>query len=234
MKKYFLISCLCFLLLLGEVKAGAVNQGFSTEPFPQEDMDTLLANIHLVLLQNEPNPKSIECFDVNQDGQIAIGFSKFEEKTICVYTSEGDFQYGYQFQDSGSFGVEWVGNRLNIYIVRGSIAIGVNPDGEIESVLKILNTSENNDYWNNSVFSTKRNLGDSEYVLQNDMGIFNLFASSYTTLVVNTNGESKVIYDVSSSHLAETIVVSIMIVSFVGFTAFIALHHYKKQKSHIE
>lgn len=204
----FIIIFSLIVLFIGGVEVLAMNTGFSTELLPEDDMHTLLKNVNISMFADEPPRRTIECFDVNEEGIIAIGSSNSENKTVCIYTVDGIFQYGYSFKDSGSFGIELDKNVLNIYLVRSDVAIAVNSIGEIESILKIQNTSANNSYWNNCVFSTRRKIGDTEYSLKNDMGILNLFASSYSQLITtNKYGEENIIYDVNADQFLNTVMV---------------------------
>lgn len=206
----FTILLILLLLANGGLEVLAMNTGFSTESLSEDDIDTFLKNVNISMLEDEPQKKTIECFDVNENGAIAVGFSGSENKTVCIYTSDGNYQYGYSFECYGSFGVELDKNILLIYFVRSDVAIAVNPMGEVEDILKIQNTIENTSYWNNCVFSTRRKIGDTEYILKNDLGVFNLFASSYSQLIViNTNGEESIVYDVTSDHFFNMVTISI-------------------------
>ena len=227
----FATILLLILLVIAGVKMLAVNTGFSTESLPENDRNTLLKNVNISMLADEPPKKAIKCFSVNEDGLVAIGCGNSESKTVCIYTNDGVFKYGYSFKCSGSFGIEFDKSVLNIYLVRSDVAIAVNSTGEVESVLKIQNTSENNTYWNNCVFSTKREIGDTEYFLKNDMGIFNLFASSYSQLIVtNKNGEETIIYDVNSAQFLNAAAVAAVVTVFVCFAGAVVIWRFIKQK----
>lgn len=77
---------------------------------------------------------------------------------------------------------------------------------------------ENNSYWNDYVFSKERTVGNSEYSLKNDMGPFNLFASSYSQVIkTDSDGSTNVIYDVNNDQLIKTIFI------FTGVVLFIAV-----------
>ena len=103
-----LIALLSLLLLVvGVVEASAVNTGFHTELLPEDDINTLLKNVNITMLTDEPPKKPIECFDVNENALIAIGCSSSENKTVCIYSNEGVFQYGFSFKCSGTFGIEF-------------------------------------------------------------------------------------------------------------------------------
>lgn len=228
---FFTVLLLLILLINGGIVALAMNTGFSTEALSEKDKDTFLTNVNISVLRYEPSKKTIECFDVNENGLIAIGCDSSDNKTIGVYSSDGVFQYGYKFKYNGSFGVEWDGDSIIVYFVRSDVAAAVNPEGKVENILGIQNTIENNSYWNHFVFSTKRKVGDIEYVLRNDMGVFNVFASSYSQLVVtNSNGEESVIYDVNATHLLNIIVVFVGILLLGCLVAFGVVREFMKQK----
>ena len=118
MKRIRCIFTILFLLLLlssGGIEILAMNTGFDTQPLPKDKINTFLNNVNISVLTEEPPKRAIECFDVNENGIIAIGSSNFKEKSICVYTNDGIFQYGYSFKCEGSFGIEMDEDILNIY-----------------------------------------------------------------------------------------------------------------------
>ena len=191
-----------FLAMCASVDVFAMDTGFTTEPMSEEDTNTFLKNTNISLLTREPQRKAIECFDVREDGMIAIGFGSY----VCIYSSDGVFQYGYSFETNGKIGVELNESALNIYFVRSDVAVAVNPKGEIRSVETIQNTTQNNSYWNHSVYLTKRKIGEMEYVLQNDMGPLDFFASSYSQLaIIEGNGKTRIIYDVNSEQVSDVL-----------------------------
>ena len=116
-------------------------------------------------------------------------------------------------------------------MVRSDVAIAVNSVGEVESILRIQNTSKNNSYWNSRVFSIRKKIGDDEYFLENDMGIFNLFASSYSQLIaINKYGEKRIIYDVNSAQFLNMVVVVIGVAVFVCVVVAIIIRKFFKLK----
>lgn len=231
LRYFFIILLLLFLLTNTGIEVLAMDTGFTTEALPKSNIETFIKNINISILPNEPKKKAIECFDINDNGLIAIGYSDSDNKTVCIYTSNGDFQYGYNFKCSGKFGIELDENTLNIYFVRSDIAITVNPNGEIEGILQIQDTIENNSYWNNSVFLTRRNTDNNEYILKNDMGIFNIFTSSYSQLIaLNANGEESIIYDVNSAQFTHMAIIFIGIIVFICIVAFAVIKQFIKRK----
>ena len=146
---------------------------------------------------------------------IAIGQDGIEEKVLRVYSSDGEFQYGYTFNCTQSFGVEWDGQDINIYFVRSDVLLTVNKEGEIIDIVKVQNTTENNTYSNYMLCSTERTSGDTKYTIRNDMGFLNAFSSSYSQLIVTkSTGEEIILYDVNSDQLTKTLTVFILAVIF--------------------
>ena len=227
----FTILLVLLLLISGGVNIFAVDMGFSTESMSEEETDRFLKNVNISLLENDPPQKAIDCFDVNENGVIAIGSSDFAHKTVCVYSNDGDFLYGYSFECTGNFGIELDKDVINIYFVRSDVAVTVNPTGEVERVVRIQNTAENNSYWNDCVFATKRSIGETEYTLKNDMKIFNVFASSYSQLITtNQNGEESIIYDVNSAEFAKMALAFTGVLVFVGLVVSVVISQFIKLK----
>ena len=161
-KQWIFIGVLIvFLLTCGRIDLLAADTGFSTTKASSEEA-TFPQNVELSLLESEPSKRTIDCFDVNEEGMVAVGCSKYESRTVCVYTSEGHFQYGYSFKSFGAFEVELNEDILNIYFVLENVAIVVNPLGEVLEVFEIPRTTENETYWKYLYYSTHRKTADAE------------------------------------------------------------------------
>lgn len=213
------------------VKASAANTGFSTESLPEDEMASFLENTNVSILDTEPERKPIDCFDVNENGLIAIGCSDSENRTICIYSNNGQFLFGYRFKCNGEFGVEFAESDLAIYFVRSAVAMTVNHTGEVAEIRKIQNTIENNAYWNNHVFSNSRKIGDTEYSLKNNFGIFNVFASSYSQLIVReANGEERILYDVNSSYFSRLLFMFICVLLIICLAVTVIAREFVKLK----
>lgn len=212
------------------VKADAMKTGFSTEELTQEDKNTFISNIDISLLTSEPVKQGIRCFDVNEEGMIAIAQNGRDGKEICVYSSDGTFLYGYVFDCSQSYGVEWDGANLNIYFVRSDVIISVDADGNILDIKKVRDTIDNNSYSNSLLYSTKRIVGNTTYVIRNDFGVFNWIATSYSELIaIDATGEEHVIYDVSSTQFIKTVVIFVAILAAVVI-AFVIIFSQQRKK----
>ena len=229
--KYILLVLLYTLTLAAvfSVNAIATGTGFSTYLMPKDEAESFIQNINLTVISEEPAKAAIECFDVADNGVIAVGHGSSNRKNVSIYDGSGKFQYGYTFECYGSFGLEWSGTDLVLYFVRGDVALGVSQDGTISEACYIQNTAENNSHWNSFVFATERNHGDTNYRIENDLGIFNLTASNFTRLVVtNADGDENIIYDVNSEQLFKMIILSVFIVVFVGLAVFAIIRKMKE------
>lgn len=230
----FLLSIFMFILFTNVVEANTVNTGFKTDQLPNEEKNMFIANINVLSIDEDPVKKPITCIDVNSNRLIAIGQNTSDRKIICIYSNEGVFQYGYTFNCNGDFGVEWDEENLNIYFVRSSVIVSVTPRGEVLDVFEVPNTIENNSYVNHYIRSTRKTIGDTEYVVGNNLGILNLFAPSYSQIVAKDSaGAESVIYDVGSMQLSNMIVTIGIICMFVSVAiAAIAWKFIKLRRGH--
>lgn len=218
------------LIFVYVVNINAMNTGFSTKELSYDQENLFVSNIDLSLVDSEPPKSGVLCFDVNEQGLVAIGQVSSQRKEVCIYTSQGEFLYGYSFECSQNFGIEWDGQLINIYFIRSDVIVSVDAKGNIFDAKSIGNTIDNNKYAN-SLHSTKRTVGDSIYAVRNNMGILNLFTGSYSQVVlINSSGEETVLYDINSMQLAKAIV--IMAITSVVITAavLIIIRQFIKQK----
>lgn len=230
-RQYLCIILLVLAIIFNEKnKVLAMDTGFSTVPLDAATIGTVLENICIVPLSDEPSKAAIKCFAVDEDGSVAIGSNNSENRIVCVYSSKGEFQYGFRFKCSGSFGVGLSQNTLSIYLVRSDIAISISPEGKVNEILKIEDTLENNDYWNNHVFSNKKVVSDAEYILENSAGVFDVFASSYSQLIVtDESGITSIIYDSNEAQLSHIIIIGGFILVFTCIAVIVFYYRYSGQ-----
>lgn len=206
MKRLCMIFLTIILMLLPLCIVGAktVLSEFQTEPCSKEDKENILKYTNITALKTKPEEKPIACFDVNKDGLIVLGLELSGQKEICVYNSDGEFQYGFRFNTSGDFSVMWKENNISLYLIRDAAEIIITPEGKVENIYTVLINSENNSYYNNVVEAKIRKINNTTYMLKNDLGFLNSFASTYSQLIVKNNNTEKIIYDVNSVHLERT------------------------------
>ena len=185
--------------------------------------NVFLKNINLSVIYNEPDTENItveRC--VNDNGLFAIGTDGLHGKNVCVYDENGNFKYGYEFDCFGSFGIEWDDNDIIIYFVRDDVAASFDKTGANTELRRIKDTSDNNTYWYHFVFSDNRKIDGNTYTMKNNMGLLNLFATSYSQLIkTDPSGNEKILYDVSNTYTTKFIV--IFITSILLFTMIVVV-----------
>ena len=160
MKNTFLVAVILIIIALCQISASAINTGFATEKrtnsITLRDFSKLYA---------DPTPRSIVCFDVNDNGKFAIGYSGYTTRYICIYSPEGEFEYGYKFTSHGMWGVEWSEDNLLVCILRSDMIFELDPMGNVVDVYDILDTEENRKYWDSGIFSPNRTVNNKIYEL---------------------------------------------------------------------
>lgn len=141
------------------------------------------------ILHQKGTDRLIKCFDVNDSGWYAIGF---KNNTIHVYDSFGIFQYGYQFNTDGTYGIVLKENSIVIYLVRSDNAVEIDPTGKCLNADKIYFSKEILD---NIIYRTDKQIGNVRYYLERDIGIFH---GDYSRLIKSQQNETKtILYDVT-------------------------------------
>ena len=212
-KRRCVVLVLTFSLIINVLvlNISAIGTEFSTEELSEADCKTFINNINATLMSEAPDKGGIVCFDVNDNGKIAVGQKGVSRKEVCIYSSNGTFLYGYSFNCTGSFAVEWNSDNLNIYFVRSGVIISVDPSGEVLEVKSVPDTANNNRYLRELLYSRVRIVGESKYIVRNDMGLLNLLATSYSqVLIVDSDGIERIIYDVNVVQLTQTVVLLVI------------------------
>ena len=164
-------------------------------PLAEEDAAEFLEKVDLTMIEYEPNKPPIYCFNVSDSGVVAIGCGDAKSKSVRIYSSDGYFNRCYLFNCDGGFGLGYDKSDLMIYFVRSDIAIKIDQFGNVKCVLKVFNSSENQNPWIDSIYSKEKCVNGCKYSLTNT-GISRLFNHSYTQLkVLDQNGNETVIYE---------------------------------------
>ena len=219
-KRLLLISTSILIIIVSTVHATA----FITEEVDAETAERVCSNTKISVTQQMPDTREIDCFDVNENGWIALGFARLGEATICIYNEAFEFKYAYTFEQSGNYGLQWAGSNIYLYTVRGDLQIEVDPAGKIVDVKSISITEENRKYWDTVVYSTKREINGRTYEISKDIGILSFFSNAYSQLnVTDSDGNRICLYNVSRSLYATTLFRIGMVVIFLGLCAFMAV-----------
>lgn len=222
-KSILFILSIILIILCTSLFSFAMNTGFSTIEVDEESKNRFISDVSFSLLEDEPKGISISQFDISEDEKFAIGGSSItNKKYILIYNSVGEFQYGYTFDCSGSFAVQWSNDGLIVFFVRSDIAALINKDGNIIELRGIKDTEENTYYWNNVVYSSEKSVGNNIYVSKNNMGIFNLFSTSYSQLEkTDSLGNKTIIYNVSARQNVITLICFIAILAVIAIAIYV-------------
>ena len=223
------VVLLISLELLGAIPTMAMNTDFELETVNSETQKIFIGNTDIILINVPVKNAPISCFDINEYGEIALGFNELSDKSICIYNSDGSFKYGYSFKASGQFGVEWDESNLIIFFVRGDIAALVDDNANVIEIKRISNNFQNNSYWNHKVFSTIRTVNDTTYMLRNDLGLLNLFAMSTHSKLIKIDGDGSelILYDASSDHAIKIVTFILFILMFVITAVIVIIRQFK-------
>ena len=208
--------------------ASNLESGFSTEKMSSDEQKNIISNLRIERTDKEPKNSALVCFDVSDNGHIAIGSKSLSQKNISVYDEKGSFIYGYTFKSDGSFGVGWKNDFLVIYLVRENSLITLNNNGEVLLCEEIKDTAENSSYWNDEIFSAERIKNNTRYTMKNKSKLLNIFATSYSVLEKTDESGVSTIYDNSTNYEIKLIAECLGIIVLIIIAIICLIKQFKK------
>lgn len=218
-----------FILFCGMAnEVSAASNDMQLTPDAEERRESFPERYSLDLLEEEPKVMPIRCFDVREDGCIVLGFYTAEEGTICAYSPEREFMYGYTFSCSGDFRVFWEQDYLCIFFIRSDVIAKLDRDGNCVALgypVKSDTFYDLQEYFESPV----KQLGDVTYCLENDW----IIGSDFCRLkVTNADGSESVFYDASTAHVWSVMWLILMMgIGLVGLVCVIVREIKKEQKA---
>ena len=204
-----ILSIIQFLLLV--IPCFAMNTNFDMEYVTDEQiLQERFERYDLKLIEQEPIISNFRCYAVNELGQYALAYDSPEEDLILVYDANQTFLYGFGFDLPGSFYVEFDGENILFYSVRGNIAMCLDKEGNCIAFADILDTWENNSYWNNlgnAKIVTAENSYEAESVF---LGFKSIKLGAFSRLTrTNANGEQTILFDNSVDYSIVIVLVAL-------------------------
>lgn len=199
MKKIFMSILMGIFLSSFYLSVQAGNPKLSMEPLVGEQRETAFQNISISLWEELPDELRIDCFAVNENGLIAIGFGGASApKYVGIYDRNGNFKYAYCIVSAGTYKLDWQGENLAIYFSKSDYYIVVNQNAEIMEIYEVPLTNENMSYVQDILGASKKKCGEVVYQLRNRGVYFWKNSSPFSQLTaVNADGEKIIIYDSS-------------------------------------
>lgn len=227
----FILSIISLIVLSLNICSFAMNTGFSTSEPDEKKQQYFLSGNAISLTYEEPKKYIISCFDVSESGLVAVGSATYGNQYIYVYDATGKFQYGYAFNNPGSYGLQWDGSDLIIYFVRSDIAALVDSAGNIKELKVIDDTEANNSYWDKYVFAKERTQNGNTYTMKSNMGLLNIVATGYSQIIITApDGQETMIYDVSKAQKSGTVLEITFAMLFVGAVVYGLTREFSKAK----
>lgn len=208
-----LLACMLFLTKPGILIANAISIGMETTAVSMEEEKTILENIHLLVLQSVGQKSEIRCFDVSENGNVAIGTGWASQESIYVYDLNGKFLYGFAFEYDGAYGIELRNEQLDIFFLRGNVLVTYDAEGNCQGIQKIAETNQNYESVKKLLNRTDKTVLGKHYALERNWNI----GDSYSKLTVTDEHGAKIVfYDASPQHSFGQIIFVVFIIGFFG------------------
>ena len=211
MRKISLALLVCTLLFYGSCTniARATSLGIASYSLSDEEKEAIINKANMQVIQTDNTKMGIQCFDVKQDGTVAIGIGTGSDCMIYVYDPSGVFQYGYHFRSDGDYGIVFQDDMIGIFFIRGNTISFYNSSGICVDVQKVSNPSQDHAHLKKILTRTEKVVAQKRYVLERDFDI----GDSYSRFVVfDEYGERTVLYDTTNEQKAVQ-VLSVCVIS---------------------
>ena len=211
---FILTVCAPYMLCTEVLAATDQADSYGIAPLSEEDAAAYASEITFSAIGTPPTTMPISCFDISDDGLIAVCFkTSATSYIICVYSEDFTFQYGFSFYSMGSAGVSWIQDELNVYFVRSGILVTVDENAKITKILGFPDTVQSDKYYRQEILVTSRTFDGKQYVLDNP-GIQKLTNQDYARLSVKDGaGNTSVLY--GDSTLPPAIVMVLVVAALI-------------------
>lgn len=198
MKKKVIILMIVIICVLPLRWPYAVESYFLVDPEYKNNNETYsFEEMGIVYLTEEPRKKRVECLDINNQGFVALGLRDTNTNTayVSIYSSEGVFQFSYQFKTAGTFYIELLDDRVNIFHVRGRGLISIPFDRSECERRKVLYNEKENDAYIRFLSSPEKKLDGTVYRIESGFPVLRNRVNLSRLLIVSPTGEGITVYD---------------------------------------
>lgn len=197
--KYIKLVIALFILMIiigASPTVLAIDTGLTTQQLSNEEISDIITQVEFVKMTSY-TPLAVKCFDVRDDHKIVIGTNVGNTAYIAVCDACGNFQYGFETEQLGSFRVMWSGDHIAFYCIRSELLFEIDENGKIVDICRVESTTENSVYDRDVLLSTTRKVGTSTYRMTNESTVADAFSVSYKKIIKTDGEETTVIYDAS-------------------------------------
>lgn len=182
----------------------AMDTGLTTQTLSDEEISGIVKQRQFVKITSY-TPLAAECFDVRDDHMIVIGADAGDTAIIAVYDDRGNFRYGFETEEPGSFRVMWSGETIAYYSIRSQFLFKIDEDGKIMDVCRVDSTMENSIYDRDILLSTTRKVGTATYCMSNESAVTDALSSSFRRIIKTDPEGTTVVYDASVNKYARVV-----------------------------
>ena len=162
-----------------------------------ELVSNLQKSVNPTVFYEKETERTIICFDVREDGSFAIGC---DNKTIYLYDSLGNFQYGYRLYITGAYSFALNGNNIIVYLARGDIALEIDPTGKCVSAKEVRVPYD-------ILYQEYKQIGDTRYSVEGDIDL----AHPSRLIKTDADGTRTVLYDATTMGYIEGVFVYVIL-----------------------
>ena len=181
-------------IIVAPLTVSAIDTGLITEELSNEEISDLIKETEFLKIASY-SALTLKCFDVRNDHMIVIGSDAGDTAIITVYDDCGNFQYGFETKEPGSFRVMWSGNEIAYYSIRSTLLYKIDKDGQITNISRVSNTLENSIYDRDVLQATIRNVDDTTYRITNELPFADAILGSFKKITKTNAFGTTVIYD---------------------------------------
>ena len=183
---------------------------FELNEMSEEEKKTTYQSLRLSVLESEPEYHSISTYALRADGGFSIasqipnipdGSGGLNNPDgfyydVCVFSNSGEFEYGFNVDSSGWFGIEFDGHNIVLLFWNGDntgSAICLDSKG---SQINSWNFTHPEDFREYDVYNAdEKKLGENTYHLESD----SMFSPKTKLVKINENGEKTVLLDIGKT-----------------------------------
>ena len=222
------IQMLPILLLLCFQLLGPA--GHTKGPLSEDQAAAVTSRLNLAFSEEEPAKEGILCFDVDEDGTIALGTESHGRNWISIYDSSMVFQYAISFHSEGSFLIFLEEDHICLFLIRGNLWIEIDHTGQPVGVWQLEDYASSIAPLMEKGLAHSREVNGTVYELRNESRILNL-TGKYSLLVMSSaEGGERILYDVSETMSLRFWFSFILILCLLALTGGVVMYHREKKK----